>query len=547
MTFRDALKYVWYVWYVFKSKRAWYVFKDLIKNRSGSATLNRLLTNLGCEVTTPRPRAFSLWSHVEKPQTDQQGPVGEYTTWPMLTDRRFSARHLPPADQSYIEALPKDAPYSGDPRNPTVGEVTALFARRGTMEEGRSSVLFMFFAQWFTDSVLRIDPCDRRKNTSNHNIDLCQIYGLTEETAGRLRSRSDGKLTSQQIDGEEYLDYLGEIGDDGRWKVKEKYKDLPYASPKMMNVVFEDWTEEQKHKIYAAGLERGNSSIGYIALSTLFMREHNRICNVLLKQHEDWDDERLFQTARMINIVILIKLVLQDYINHIAGYKLFAFDPRFAEKEEWYRLPWVSLEFDLLYRWHGLVPDHITVGEQQYDDTRFLGENALLEKLGVAKVIDAASRQRAGQISLGNVPSFLLGAEYETVKMGRDFRLRPYNEYRKQFGLDALTSFDELTDDTGLRNKLKDMYNDIDNVEFVIGLFAEKHAERRLYGDLMYVMVAYDAFTQIYPNPLLSRNVYRARTFTEYGLMLIDETNSVEDLVRRNVPAEAGVEVRFGW
>ncbi len=533
MTLKIALKYVWHV---FKKKRVWYVFKELIKTRSVSATLNRLLTNLECGVTTPRPRAFSLWSHVPKPkQIDQQGPVGEYTTWPMLTDRRFSARHLPPADPSYIDAL-----------HP-IGEVTALFARGDTMKEGRSSVLFMFFAQWFTDSILRIDPLDRRKNTSNHSIDLCQIYGLTEETARLLRSGVDGKLTSQKINGEEYLDYLSEIGDDGKWKVKEKYKGLPYASPEIMNVVFEDWTEEQKHKLYAAGLERGNSSIGYIALSTLFMREHNRICNVLLKQHENWDDERLFQTARMINIVILIKLVVQDYINHIAGYKVFAFDPRFAEKEEWYRLPWVSLEFDLLYRWHGLVPDHITVDGQRYDDTRYLGENALLEELGVAKVVDASSKQRAGQISLGNVPTFLLRAEYETVKMGRDFRLRPYNEYRKQFGLDALTSFAELTDDTELRATLQSMYGDIDKVEFVIGLFAEKHAERRLYGDLLYAMVAYDAFTQIYPNPLLSRSVYTARTFTTYGLKLIDETNSVEDLVRRNVDTAAGVEVRFGW
>ena len=542
MTLRDALKYVWYV---IKKKRVWYVITDLIKNRSVSGTINRLLTNLACEATTPRPRAFSLWSHLPKPPSiDQQGPVGEYTTWPMLTDRRYSTRHLPPADQSYIDALPEDTPYRGDRM---VGNVTALFARGDTMKEGRSSVLFMFFAQWFTDSVLRIDPRDRRKNTSNHNIDLCQIYGLTEETARLLRSGSGGKLTSQQINGEEYLDYLGEVGHDGKWQVKEKYKELPYASPKIMNVVFEDWTENQKHKLYAAGLERGNSSIGYIALSTLFMREHNRICIALSHQHETWDDERLFQTARMINIVILIKLVVQDYINHIAGYKLFAFDTAFAEKEEWYRLPWVSLEFDLLYRWHGLVPDHITVAGQQYDDTRYLGDNALLEQLGVAKVVDAASRQRAGQISLRNVPTFLLGAEYETIKMGRDFRLRPYNEYRRQFGLDVLTSFDQLTDDTELQDELKSMYRDIDKVEFVIGLFAQKHTERRLYGDLLYAMVAYDAFTQIYPNPLLSRNVYTVRTFTEYGLKLIDETNSVEDLVRRNVGAPAGVEVRFGW
>ena len=391
-------------------KFPWIAFKDLVKNRFARGVLNRVLTNLQCEVTTPRPRAFSLWSHLPKPAAvDQQGPVGEYTTWPMLTDRRFSARHLPPADSDYIDALPEDAHYSADPGNPVIGEVTRLFKRDGSMKKGRSSVLFMFFAQWFTDSVLRIDPRDRRKNTSNHNIDLCQIYGLTEETARLLRSKCNGKLKSRRIDCEEYLDYLGEIGRDGTWKVKEEYEALPYTSPKIMNQLFEEWPEERKGKLYATGLERGNSSIGYIALSTLFMREHNRICDVLLLEQPRWDDERLFQTARMINTVILIKLVVQDYINHIAGRKLFVFDPRFVEKEQWYRAPWVALEFDLLYRWHGLVPDHITVDGKQYDHTRYLGDNALLEQLGVATLVDAASRQRAGQISLGNVPAFFVG------------------------------------------------------------------------------------------------------------------------------------------
>ena len=159
----------------------------------------------------------------------------------------------------------------------------------------------MFFAQWFTDSVLRTHPEDRRKNTSNHNIDLCQIYGLTEKEAGILRSKIDGKLTCQRIGREDYLDYLGEKGADGKWKPKNKYEeDLPHASVAVLNKVFENfdkWSEERKCKLYATGLERGNSSIGYVAISTVFMREHNRICDVLLKRNSNWDDERLYSVT----------------------------------------------------------------------------------------------------------------------------------------------------------------------------------------------------------------------------------------------------------
>lgn len=518
-------------------KLAQFAIKDVVKNGLHRKFLSRIATNIACESTTARPRAFSLWSHIEKPtQIDIQGPVGEYTTWPMLTDRLFSARHLPPADMSYINGLPEDKPYGNDSTHPVIGNVTALFAREAAIKEGRSSVLFMFFAQWFTDSVLRVDPHDRRKNTSNHNIDLCQIYGLKETTTRLLRSRDrGGKLESQMIDGEEYPDYLGEIDADGKWAVKERYKDLPYATTKILDVIFGGWPEERMQKLYATGLERGNSSIGYVAISTIFLREHNRICDELLIRNPDWDDERLFQTARMINIVILMKLVIQDYINHIAGRDLFVFDPRFVEKEKWYRTPWISLEFDLLYRWHGLVPDEITVGHSTYHHSEYRVNNALLEKAGLAATIDASSTQHAGRISLQNVPDFLLGAEFQMIKMGRDFRLRPYNDYRKQFGLNAFNTIDQLTNDAVLRNKLKNMYNGIDNVELIIGLFAERHAKGSLYGDLMYTMVAYDALTQIYTNPLLSRNVYTSNTFTRYGLDLINNTNKVQDLVNRNL------------
>lgn len=37
-------------------------------------------------------------------------------------------------------------------------------------------------------------------------------------------------------------------------------------------------------------------------------------------------------------------------------------------------------------------------------------------------------------------------------------------------------------------------------------------------------MVAYDAFTQIFSNPLLSRHIYGPETFTLYGIALIEES-----------------------
>ena len=493
--------------------------------------VSRLAVNSFAGATPPRPRPFSLWS-------DAPGKICDYTSWASLTDRQFSGRHLRAAPEAYTGGLPADLPYQSPDQ---LGDVTALFKRSTFQECPRSTLLFPFFAQWFTDSFLRVDTTDRRKNTSNHEIDLCQIYGLTEATTRILRSGVDGRLRSITIDGAEYPDTLFDT--DG--EVKAQYRDLPYAREdadgnSVLKYIFasRDLPEARKDFYFASGLERGNSNVGYTAMSTLFLREHNRLAGELKVRNPGWDDERLFQTARNINIVLLLKIVIEDYINHISpiGADVFLVDPDFPEEEPWYRTNWIALEFDLLYRWHGLVTDNMEIAGTAYGQREFRFNNKILIDHGLGAVLQSGSQQPAGRISLFNSPDFLLGAEYQAIKMGRDYRLRSFNEYRVQFGLDPWDDFDELTSDPALADRLQQLYGDIDNVEFFVGLFAEEPEGEALFGELMTTMVAHDAFTQALTNPLLSRNVFNRDTFTPFGMKTIKQTSRLADLVARNVP-----------
>ncbi len=509
----------------------------------GRRLITEAVVGVLANATPPRPRPFSL--------------RGDYTSWPGLTDRSFTGRHLPPAAPDAVET-------------PDRHDVLELFRRA----EGReivstdTSVLFMFFAQWFTDSFLRTDRQDPRRNTSNHQIDLCQIYGLTEAKTLLLREMDGGRLKSQQIDGEEYPPFLFKSAATGELQIKREFEGL-HDPDFLINVLLQDVPERQRELFFAVGLEHGNSTVGSTALNTIFLREHNRIAAALEQEYSQgnerprWDrpmsaealDERLFQVTRNIMIVFLLKLVVEEYIRHIAPYDPpLVLMPGMAEGKNWNRSNWISVEFNLLYRWHSMVPDTIVTDEGDVDAKDFSRDNneLLLEK-GVEWLITQCSGARAAKVCLQNTPSFLIdrkrpdwpAVEERTIGLMRDARLASYNDYRRRFRLPRLRNFSELTKDPALQQRLKDLYGDVARLEWYVGIFAEDYPEAHFLGELLTTMVAYDAFTQALTNPLLARRVYNEATFSETGMRIIHETRSLQHIVTRNVKHSGTVVASF--
>jgi prostaglandin-endoperoxide synthase 2 len=350
---------------------------------------------------------------------------------------------------------------------------------------------------------LRTSPDDTRLNTSNHEIDLCQIYGLDAETAALLRCRQGGLLrtSGSGLFPAHLFDAYGVLN--------PQFATLPYLQSLPGGTTLEDIVLgslnvppaellTRKRGLYATGLERGNSTILYTAISSIFVREHNRLCGVLAAAHADWDDDRLFETARNINIVLLLKLTINEYINHLAGVKVFklALQRGFAETKTWYRANRIAIEFDLLYRWHSLVPEAITVDGTVYSAAEYRFNNALLEKHGAEALIAAASRQPAGRLGVGNSPAFLWQAEMAAHTLSRAHRLRSFTEYQAWFGETPVTSFEELAGDATLAASLEALYGKVENVEFAVGLFAQHHDDSVTLPATLNVMVAVDAFSQ---------------------------------------------------
>lgn len=493
--------------------------------------VNWLFIKVIATSTPPRPHPFSLWG----PGGANSGPAA-YTSWTSLTDRTFTGRHLPPATDDWMARLPDPA------------HAAALFRRNGFTPCPSSSAFFCFFAQWFTDSFLRTDANDLRKNTSNHEIDLCQVYGLCASDTTILRSGVGGKLKSQRIKGEEYPMYLFE--DDGL-AVRAEFLDLSYIDKLKRDyrnsvVPTEFDKPERRRTFFANGLELGNSTAFYTAINTLFLREHNRLCDEIARENRAWDDDRLFETARNINIAQLLKIIIEDYINHLSStaFKLFV-DIGSAERQAWYRTNRISAEFNLLYRWHALVPDECVVDAELIPHTHFRFNNDFLVNKGVERLVASASIQRAGKIALRNTPAFLMHAEVASLAKSRMWRLRSYNEYRKRFGLEPAASFGDITQDPSVAAALAGVYQDINDVELIVGLLAEGNGDEAVLGELMALMVGSDAFSQALTNPLLASAVFNVATFSTYGLQTVQGTSKMDQIVQRNAKMQ-GRRASFG-
>jgi prostaglandin-endoperoxide synthase 2 len=268
-------------------------------------------------------------------------------------------------------------------------------------------------------------------------------------------------------------------------------------------------------------------------------------------------DERLFQTTRLIMTVLLLKIVVEEYIRHIAPHDPpLQVVPGMAANNRWNKSSWIAVEFNLLYRWHMLVPDTISTEDGVVDSKSFLRDNneLVLDK-GIEWLMAQVSRSRAADIGLFNTPAFLTerrapeypAVEERSIALMRFARLQSYNAYRQRFGLRPKKDWADLTGDVDVQERLAALYDDIDDLEWYVGIWAEDHPEDQMMGDLLTTMVGYDAFTQALTNPLLAPQVFTEATFTRAGLRIISKTTGLQQILARNVASPSAAFARFTY
>ncbi|XP_078498688.1 prostaglandin G/H synthase 2 isoform X2 [Lissotriton helveticus] len=437
-----------------------------------------------------------------------------YKSWEAYSNLSYYTRSLPPVGND----CPTPMGVTGKKELPDAKMVVEKFLLRKEFipDPQRSNMMFAFFAQHFTHQFFKTDSKRGAAFTKalGHGVDLSHVYGESLDRQMKLRLMKDGKLKYQMIDGEMYPP-----------TVQESQVEMIYPPHVPENLRF------------AVGQEVFGLVPGLMMYATIWLREHNRVCDVLRQEHPDWDDERLFQTTRLILIGETIKIVIEDYVQHLSGYHFkLKFDPELLFNQHFQYQNRIAAEFNTLYHWHPLLPDTFLIHDQEYTYKQFMYNNSVMVEHGISHMVESFSRQVAGRVAGGrNVPVAVQRVAVASIEQSRQMKYQSMNQYRKHFMLKPYQSFEELTGEKEMAAELEALYGDIDSMELYPGLLIEKPRTDSIFGETMVEMGAPFSLKGLMGNPICSPEYWKPSTFGGKVGFDIVNTASLQRLVCNTV------------
>ncbi|XP_064099544.1 prostaglandin G/H synthase 1-like isoform X1 [Macrobrachium nipponense] len=364
-----------------------------------------------------------------------------------------------------------------------------LFARKEFIPDPQNSnLLFQYYALHFGRQFVHGPGTGPQLFRGTGEMDASHIYGAVEEDRLALRSGINGKLRSQILNGEEFPPVL---------------PDEPNMST----------SEQVKNQTFALADPMFSSSPGLFVFATIWLREHNRVCDELLEVHSDWDDQRLYETARLIVSGEMVKITLEDFVQHLSQYKLdLSFNPELLHGTRFQFHNRIHAEFKYLFDWHPFVADYLLINEANYSVKEYSSSLDPLFNEGIDKFIEALLKTRAGEISARNHGESMYPFLKEALKASRELRFQGINAYRRRLGLRPFSTFEDLTGEKETAAILEEMYEDVDAVEYYVGLLMER-SDTSISGLTMMNMAVVWTVKSIYSNPVCSHYYWKPSTF----------------------------------
>jgi hypothetical protein len=382
-------------------------------------------------------------------------------------------------------------------------------------------------------------------NENTHWWDGSEVYGSTTATQASLRAGRDGKVL---------VSPSGRLGVD------------PVTGLEITGFTDNGW-------------------VGLSLLHALFALEHNAICDRLKRANPLWDDERLFQQARLVNAALLAKIHTVEWSTAILPHEIISQGLR----TNWYGflrnlqnvftalndndlisgipgsptdhhgVPYsMTEEFVSVYRMHTLMPDDYTIRSAatgaelgQFELRDLSGRRGVdfLARFEPADLFYSLGTAYPGAIRLHNYPRTLQnlvqdnGDRFDlgTVDILRDRErgVPRYNQLRRLLHKPPVRSFEELTDNATWAAEIERVYSgDLEKVDTMVGLMAEPLPEGFGFSETAFRVFLLMASRRLKSDRFLSKD-YRAEVYTKEGIEWVEQ-HSMIDVITRHFPSLAG-------
>eukprot|EP01027_Heterolobosea_sp_BB2_P022124 GEZU01032541.1.p1 GENE.GEZU01032541.1~~GEZU01032541.1.p1 ORF type:complete len:600 (-),score=217.02 GEZU01032541.1:70-1869(-) len=238
------------------------------------------------------------------------------------------------------------------------------------------------------------------------------------------------------------------------------------------------------------------------ALLTILFREHNRKADELAKANPSWDSATVLQEARRWTIAVYQAITFNEYYPAIMGQPMRPYRGYNPEVKPSLLAPFYAAvvrmghsELSSVIRRKDQNLNTIPQGDVVVRDVT-KKPNKYLDQ-GIEPILLGAVSELADEVdnfyeedfrSYGTGTPFhpttpALDIAAASIQRDRDFGFPNYNVMRELFGLPRKQSFAEIHSDPQIQAILKQLYGDVDNVEFYIGGITEEHPGKHL-GEL---------------------------------------------------------------
>ena len=298
--------------------------------------------------------------------------------------------------------------------------------------------------------------------------------------------------------------------------------------------------------LFIAGDIRANEQVGLTSMHTLFMREHNRVADLMHHHFPRLRDDAIYEAARAWVGALIQVITYKEFLPMLLGPD--ALKPYSGYKRE--VNPGIATEFSTAgYRVGHTLLSPVLLRLKKNGHTIPEGNLALREAFlvpwrltnegGIEPLLRGLATNRAQEIDnyvIDDVRNFLFGPPGSggfdlaslNLQRGRDHGIPTYNDVRLALGLTPALTFADITKKPDVQQKLESVYGRVELVDVWIGGLAEDHRPGAMVGDLIHAILV-DQFERLRDGD----RFFYLNAFPNYQIRILEAT-TLADVIRRN-------------